>query len=184
MSGAAHLKALATAMIEGPVFAELGDAPELLKRILPRIQPALTDAVRAQWAQHLRGSLRGEALWRGHDPRHRRHSDRRRELPDPGARPVRGWRCRHSRTGGGRDQRRRARRIRPGRSPPASLPEPRRPRSRDKRGGAPASPRGRWDRRACAHLRRPARSKPCRPSPRSSATASPTTARSGATSSR
>ncbi len=39
MSGAAHLKALATAMIEGPVFAELGDAPELLKRILPRIQP-------------------------------------------------------------------------------------------------------------------------------------------------
>ncbi|NWK96148.1 succinate dehydrogenase/fumarate reductase flavoprotein subunit [Sphingobium lactosutens] len=41
MSGeAAHLKALATAMIEGPVLADLSDAPALLKQLLRRIQPA------------------------------------------------------------------------------------------------------------------------------------------------
>lgn len=40
MSGPRHVLALASAMIEGPVFADLGDAPELLKQILPRIQPA------------------------------------------------------------------------------------------------------------------------------------------------
>lgn len=41
MSGeAAHLKALARAMIVGPVFADLGDAPAQLKQLLRRIQPA------------------------------------------------------------------------------------------------------------------------------------------------
>ncbi len=40
MSGEPHLKALAKAMLAGRVFADLRDAPELLKRILPRIQPA------------------------------------------------------------------------------------------------------------------------------------------------
>ncbi|WP_242129008.1 FAD-binding protein [Sphingobium sp. Sx8-8] len=41
MSGeGAHLKALATAMREGPVLADLSDAPALLKHYLRRIQPA------------------------------------------------------------------------------------------------------------------------------------------------
>ncbi|MCI4589348.1 FAD-binding protein [Sphingobium sp. BYY-5] len=41
MSGeAAHLKALAKAMDEGPVLADLSDAPTLLKQMLRRIQPA------------------------------------------------------------------------------------------------------------------------------------------------
>lgn len=41
MSGeAAHFKALATAMMAGPVTADLSDAPEGLKPILRRIQPA------------------------------------------------------------------------------------------------------------------------------------------------
>jgi succinate dehydrogenase/fumarate reductase flavoprotein subunit len=41
MSGeGAHLRALATAMLDGPVLADLGDAPDLLKHILRRIQPA------------------------------------------------------------------------------------------------------------------------------------------------
>jgi succinate dehydrogenase/fumarate reductase flavoprotein subunit len=41
MSGeSAHLRALATAMAAGPVMADLGDAPPLLKRILRHIQPA------------------------------------------------------------------------------------------------------------------------------------------------
>lgn len=39
-AGLAHNRALATAMLAGPVFADLSDAPALLKRILPRIQPA------------------------------------------------------------------------------------------------------------------------------------------------
>ncbi|CAN5375997.1 FAD-binding protein [soil metagenome] len=39
-SEANHQKALAAAMMAGPVFADLGDAPELLKKILRRIQPA------------------------------------------------------------------------------------------------------------------------------------------------
>jgi succinate dehydrogenase/fumarate reductase flavoprotein subunit len=38
--GPAHNRALATAMLAGPVFADLSDAPALLKQILPRIQPA------------------------------------------------------------------------------------------------------------------------------------------------
>lgn len=37
---AAHLKALAKAMIDGPVMADLSDAPALLKQLLRRIQPA------------------------------------------------------------------------------------------------------------------------------------------------
>lgn len=40
MSGPGHVDALARAMLAGPVFADLGDAPDLLKQILPRIQPA------------------------------------------------------------------------------------------------------------------------------------------------
>ncbi len=40
MSGPAHLKALADAFRAGPVFAEVHDAPEALKPILRRIQPA------------------------------------------------------------------------------------------------------------------------------------------------
>ncbi|HKY80157.1 MAG TPA: FAD-binding protein, partial [Sphingobium sp.] len=41
MSGeGAHLKALAKAMLEGPVLAELSDAPAQLKQYLRRIQPA------------------------------------------------------------------------------------------------------------------------------------------------
>ena len=36
----AHLKALAAAMMAGPVLADLGDAPARLKSILRRIQPA------------------------------------------------------------------------------------------------------------------------------------------------
>lgn len=41
MSGeAAHLKALARAMDAGPVLADLSDAPDLLKQLLRRIQPA------------------------------------------------------------------------------------------------------------------------------------------------
>lgn len=36
----AHLKALAKAMIDGPVQADLSDAPALLKQLLRRIQPA------------------------------------------------------------------------------------------------------------------------------------------------
>jgi succinate dehydrogenase/fumarate reductase flavoprotein subunit len=41
MSGeAAHVRALATAMLKGPVLADLSDAPPLLKQILRRIQPA------------------------------------------------------------------------------------------------------------------------------------------------
>jgi len=40
LRGAQHERALAAAMLEGPVYADLSDAPELLKRILPRIQPA------------------------------------------------------------------------------------------------------------------------------------------------
>lgn len=41
MSGeGAHLKALAKAMIAGPVLADLSDAPEPLKQMLRRIQPA------------------------------------------------------------------------------------------------------------------------------------------------
>ena len=40
MSGEPHLKALASAMLAGRVFADLSDAPERLKQILPRIQPA------------------------------------------------------------------------------------------------------------------------------------------------
>ena len=35
-----QLRALGAAMLAGPVFADLGDAPALLKQILPRIQPA------------------------------------------------------------------------------------------------------------------------------------------------
>lgn len=37
---AAQLRALAAAMLAGPVFADLGDAPTLLRQILRRIQPA------------------------------------------------------------------------------------------------------------------------------------------------
>jgi hypothetical protein len=37
---AAHLKALAKAMIAGPVLADLSDAPDQLKTLLRRIQPA------------------------------------------------------------------------------------------------------------------------------------------------
>jgi succinate dehydrogenase/fumarate reductase flavoprotein subunit len=40
MAGAAHNQALARAMLAGPVYADLGDAPALLKEMLPRIQPA------------------------------------------------------------------------------------------------------------------------------------------------
>jgi succinate dehydrogenase/fumarate reductase flavoprotein subunit len=40
LSGAAHNRALASAMLAGPVLADLGDAPALLKQILSRIQPA------------------------------------------------------------------------------------------------------------------------------------------------
>jgi succinate dehydrogenase/fumarate reductase flavoprotein subunit len=40
MSGPAHQDALARSMLLGPVYADLGDAPALLKRILRRIQPA------------------------------------------------------------------------------------------------------------------------------------------------
>jgi succinate dehydrogenase/fumarate reductase flavoprotein subunit len=40
MSGHAHQDALARAMLAGPVYADLGDAPALLKKILRRIQPA------------------------------------------------------------------------------------------------------------------------------------------------
>jgi len=40
MSGEPHLKALGAAMLAGPVYADLSDAPDLLKRILSRIQPA------------------------------------------------------------------------------------------------------------------------------------------------
>jgi succinate dehydrogenase/fumarate reductase flavoprotein subunit len=39
-SESGHQRALASAMIEGPVYADLGDAPEVLKKILRRIQPA------------------------------------------------------------------------------------------------------------------------------------------------
>jgi succinate dehydrogenase/fumarate reductase flavoprotein subunit len=40
MSDRAHYQALAKAMLEGPVFADLSEAPEALKPILRRIQPA------------------------------------------------------------------------------------------------------------------------------------------------
>jgi succinate dehydrogenase/fumarate reductase flavoprotein subunit len=40
LSGSAHVQALASAMLAGPVLADLSDAPDLLKRILPQIQPA------------------------------------------------------------------------------------------------------------------------------------------------
>lgn len=40
MRDASHTRALATAMLAGPVYADLSDAPALLKQILPRIQPA------------------------------------------------------------------------------------------------------------------------------------------------
>jgi len=40
MSDSAHHLALATAMLAGPVFADLSEAPEALKPILRRIQPA------------------------------------------------------------------------------------------------------------------------------------------------
>ncbi len=40
MTGAAHLRALATALLEGPVLADLRDAPDLLKDMLRQIQPA------------------------------------------------------------------------------------------------------------------------------------------------
>ena len=40
MSDRAHHRALAKAMLEGPVFADLSEAPEALKPILRRIQPA------------------------------------------------------------------------------------------------------------------------------------------------
>ncbi len=39
-SEAVHLKALAKAMLAGPVFADLSDAPDALKQLLRRIQPA------------------------------------------------------------------------------------------------------------------------------------------------
>jgi succinate dehydrogenase/fumarate reductase flavoprotein subunit len=39
-SGSAHTRALARAMLAGPVWAELADAPPLLKAVLRRIQPA------------------------------------------------------------------------------------------------------------------------------------------------
>lgn len=39
-SDAAHQRALAAAMLAGPVMADLGDAPEPLKQLLRRIQPA------------------------------------------------------------------------------------------------------------------------------------------------
>jgi succinate dehydrogenase/fumarate reductase flavoprotein subunit len=40
LKGPAHQDALAAAMLAGPVFADLSDAPDILKQILPRIQPA------------------------------------------------------------------------------------------------------------------------------------------------
>lgn len=40
MSGPGHDRALAAAMIAGPVFADLDEAPDLLKRLLRKIQPA------------------------------------------------------------------------------------------------------------------------------------------------
>ncbi len=40
MSGPGHLRALATTLAEGPVFADLADAPPLLKALTRRIQPA------------------------------------------------------------------------------------------------------------------------------------------------
>ncbi len=40
MSGPAHQDALARAMLGGPVYADLGDAPAALKSLLRRIQPA------------------------------------------------------------------------------------------------------------------------------------------------
>jgi succinate dehydrogenase/fumarate reductase flavoprotein subunit len=40
MSGPAHLQTLAAALARGPVFAELHDAPALLKDVLRQIQPA------------------------------------------------------------------------------------------------------------------------------------------------
>jgi succinate dehydrogenase/fumarate reductase flavoprotein subunit len=39
MSGPGHLRALARAMLEGPVLADLADAPPLLRTVLRRIQP-------------------------------------------------------------------------------------------------------------------------------------------------
>ena len=39
-TGPGHVRALAAAMLAGPVFADLSDAPALLKQILPKIQPA------------------------------------------------------------------------------------------------------------------------------------------------
>lgn len=39
-SGPDHVRGLAAAMLAGPVFADLSDAPPLLKRLLPQIQPA------------------------------------------------------------------------------------------------------------------------------------------------
>jgi succinate dehydrogenase/fumarate reductase flavoprotein subunit len=40
MSGHAHQDALARSLLAGPVYADLGDAPAVLKKILRRIQPA------------------------------------------------------------------------------------------------------------------------------------------------
>jgi succinate dehydrogenase/fumarate reductase flavoprotein subunit len=40
MTGPAHLRALASALMQGPLFADLGDAPPLLKDKLRLIQPA------------------------------------------------------------------------------------------------------------------------------------------------
>jgi succinate dehydrogenase/fumarate reductase flavoprotein subunit len=39
-NGITHLRGLASQLIAGPVYADLGDAPALLKQILSRIQPA------------------------------------------------------------------------------------------------------------------------------------------------
>ena len=69
MSGHAHQDALARSMLAGPVYADLGDAPALLKQILRRIQPAsLTPFERrgiGLFAERFEVKLFGEGTIRG-----------------------------------------------------------------------------------------------------------------------
>ncbi|WP_404713728.1 FAD-dependent oxidoreductase [Sphingomonas sp. MMS24-J13] len=67
--GAAHNRALAEAMLAGPVFADLSDAPALLKQILPRIQPASPAPFERRgldiFADRFEVKLYGEGMIRG-----------------------------------------------------------------------------------------------------------------------
>jgi len=69
MTGPAHLRGLARAMLDGPVWADLADAPARVKQVLRRIQPATVAAFERRgvdlFADRFEVKLFGEGTVRG-----------------------------------------------------------------------------------------------------------------------